>query len=592
MARAARWCMFAVAVWPRRIIAFGLALLAVAALGALLAGALAPGGWTPAKLLLLAGFAGTAPWLGLGIANGLIGFAILLLARDPVRAAFPAPLRDDGLPLPLALLVAIRSEAMGAVLPPLRALLDGLDAAGAGGRVGLFLLSDTPAPATAEAAAVEAFRAADPVPARIRYRRRASNAGYKAGNVMDALDHLARDFALAVVLDADSRMTAAAVLRLAGILEGAPRLGLVQQLAVGSPAAAAFPRLFQFGMRAGMRVWATGQGWWQGDEGPFWGHNAAFRIAPFRDHARLAPLPDGTPILSHDQVEAAQMRAAGWGVAVLPEEDGSFEENPPALPEFLRRDTRWLAGNFQYRHLLLRPGFRPMGRWQLLQAILLFAGAPFQAGMVALLAGLVATRALVPVGPAHAAALAFAWVFGAYASKLLGYVQVMMSAPLRARYGGGRRFLLGAATEFGFSLLLDPIVQVSRTLAMLRGGRGHWAAQNRVGRRVGWAEATHRLWPHTLLGVALFTALAAGSWRAALWLLPFAGGLPAAIPFAVLTAAPGFSAWLRRRRIAATPEELQAAPIDSYFSSRHAAGSAAAASYQAATSGKSRTAAQ
>ncbi len=139
----------------------------------------------------------------------------------------------------------------------------------------------------------------------------------------------------------------------------------MQHLTVGSPAASAFPRLFQFGMRAGMRVWATGQAWWQGDEGPYWGHNAAFRIAPFRAHARLAPLPDGTPILSHDQVEAAQLRAAGWGVAVLPEEDGSFEENPPALPEFLRRDTRWLAGNLQYRHLLLRPGLRPMGRWQL-----------------------------------------------------------------------------------------------------------------------------------------------------------------------------------------------------------------------------------
>jgi membrane glycosyltransferase len=592
MARPAGLCMFAAAVWPRRIIAFGLALLAVAALGALVAGALAPGGWTAPKLLLLACFAGTAPWLGLGIANGLIGFAILLLARDPVRAVFPAPLHEDGPPLSLAILVAIRSEDMGAVLPPLRALLDGLDAAGAGGRVGLFLLSDTPGPAMAEAAAVDAFRAADPAPARIRYRRRTTNAGYKAGNIMDGLDHLARDFALAVVLDADSRMTPAAVLRLAGILEGAPRLGLVQQLTVGGPAASAFPRLFQFGMRAGMRVWATGQAWWQGDEGPYWGHNAALRIAPFRAHARLAPLPDGTPILSHDQVEAAQLRAAGWGVAVLPAEDGSFEENPPALPEFLRRDTRWLAGNFQYRHLLLQPGLRPMGRWQLAQAILLFAGAPFQLGLLALLAGLIAARTLVPVSTRYAAALAFAWVLGAYAPKLLGYAQVMMSAPLRARSGGARRFVVGAAAEFGFSLLLDPIVQVSRTLAMLRGGRGRWAVQNRVGRRVGWAEAARRFWPHTLLGLALFAALAAGSWRAAIWLLPFAGGLPGAIPFAVLTAAPRFSAWLRRHRIAATPEELQPASSDSYFANRHAAGSAAAASYQAATSGKARTAAQ
>ena len=54
-------------------------------------------------------------------------------------------------------------------------------------------------------------------------------------------------------------------------------------------------------------LWApfpTGQAWWQGDEGPYWGHNAVIRIAPFRAHARLETLPDGSHILSHDQVEA------------------------------------------------------------------------------------------------------------------------------------------------------------------------------------------------------------------------------------------------------------------------------------------------
>jgi membrane glycosyltransferase len=592
MARALASCMFATAVWPRRIIFAALVLLAMAALAELLARALAPGGWTAPKLLLLACFVGAAPWLGLGIANGLVGAAIQLCARDPARAVFPAVLRADAPPLTIALLVAIRSEDMGAVLPPLRALLDGLDAAGAGDRVGLFLLSDTPGPARAEERAIRAFRAADPAPPRIHYRRRTTNTGFKAGNIMEGLDQLAAGFALAVVLDADSRMTAPAVLRLARMLEGAPKLGLVQLLAVGLPADVAFPRLFQFGMRAGMRIWATGQAWWQGDEGPYWGHNAAFRIAPFRAHARLAPLPHGAPILSHDQLEAAQLRAAGWGVAVLAEEDGSFEANPPALPEFLRRDARWLAGNFQYRHLLFRRGLRPMGRWQLVQAMLLFAGAPLQVAMLALFAGLTAAGALAPIAPGLATVLAIAWIVSAYAPKLLGYAQVILSPRERARYGGGARFLLGAAAELGFSLLLDPIVQLSRTFAMLRGGRRGWAAQNRVGRRVGWREAARLFWPHTLFGLAIFAALASGSWGAALWMLPFAGGLPAAAPFAVLTAAPGVSAWLRRHGIAATPEELQRVPIDSYFSSRHSAGSAAAASYQAASSGCARTAAQ
>ena len=140
-------------------------------------------------------------------------------------------------------------------------------------------------------------------------------------------------------------------------------------------------------MRAGMRVWATGQAFWQGDEGPYWGHNAILRIAPFRAHCRLERLPDGAAILSHDQVEAARMRAAGLGRVRLGRGGGqSTEATPPALPEFLRRDSRWLAGNLQYRHLLFRPGFRPMGRWQLVQAILLFAAAPLYVAMLALAA--------------------------------------------------------------------------------------------------------------------------------------------------------------------------------------------------------------
>ena len=135
-------------------------------------------------------------------------------------------------------------------------------------------------------------------------------------------------------------------------------------------------------MRAGMRSWATGQAWWQGGEGPYWGHNAILRIEPFRRHCRLEALPDGSPILSHDQVEAVRLHAAGWKVCCLPEEAGSMEGNPPALPEFMARDLRWAAGNMQYFALFRLPGMTWMGRWQLAQAILLFLGAPLWVGVL------------------------------------------------------------------------------------------------------------------------------------------------------------------------------------------------------------------
>ena len=515
--------------------------------------ALAPGGWTVAKVVMQASFSLASLWVGLCLTNGVAGF-LALLGRAPSPPAFPIPTSR------IAIAVTVRDEDMGAVLPPLRRLLDALDATGAGQAFALFVLSDsTTAAAGAEAAAVAAFRAGDHDPGRIRYRRRTENTRFKAGNIMDFLDHHAAGFELMLVLDADSVMSARAVLRLAHEMEANPTLGIAQHLTVGLPAASAFPRLFQFGMRAGMRTWAAALAWWQGDECCYWGHNAMLRIAPFRTHGGLPLLPDGRPILSHDQIEAALLAGAGWGIRLLPEEDGSFEANPPALPEFMHRELRWLAGNLEYRHLLRLPGLKPMGRWQLIQAILLFGCTPFY--LVILLAASVAAvtdhASLFPAD--RVLAVMLAWGGAIYAPKLLGYTQVLLSGAQRARYGGAGRVLTGIVVETIFTLLLDAMSVVSKTVTTMRlllGMRAAWLPQNRSGRGVSWGEAARLLWPHTALGVGVFAAFASAGWGTVLWAIPLAGGLVLAIPFCVLTAHPGFGAWLRRHRVAAIPEEL------------------------------------
>ena len=427
--------------------------------------------------------------------------------------------------------------------------------------------SSCPTPGTAaaevERRAVDAFRAEDRDPARIYYRRRAANTGFKAGNIMEFLDRHAEGFELMLALDADSEMSAAAVLRLVRAVQADPTLAIVQHLTVGLPASSGFPRLFQFGMRAGMRTWATGQAWWQGDEGPYWGHNAVVRIAPFRAHCRLPALPGGRHILSHDQVEAAVLSSAGWGVRVLPDEDGSWEANPPALPEFLRRELRWLAGNMQYQHLLRLPGLRAMGRWQLVQAMLLFVGAPLYVLFLLAAAAAAASDATSPFPAAPALALTAAWLGALYAPKLLGHAEVALSPDKRVRYGGLARFSGGAAAEFGFTLLLDAVSVAAKTGAMLRlafGARPGWTPQNRSDRGVTWGEAARLLWPQTVLGVLVFAGFATAGWTATLWALPLAGGLLAAIPLCVLTADPRFGRWLRDRQIAAIPEEHPVGP--------------------------------
>jgi membrane glycosyltransferase len=553
---------------PLRRTLFALLCLAIAlGLLSLSWAVLAGGGWTVWEALILLGIAGNLPWLAISAANGIIGLLILLLAKRP--AAYVTPQLEAAAPPPpralTAIAVCIRNEDMAGVLPPLERLLDGLEAAGAGDRFVLWFLSDTQdaAHAAAEEAALVAFaeaRANRPIP--VRWRRRTDNTGFKAGNVMEFLDHHAGDAEFFLCLDADSEMTAVAVLRLVTAMEADPRLAILQQLIVGRPASAAFPRLFQFGMRAAMRTWATGQAWWQADEGPYWGHNAVIRIAPFREHGKIERLPDGSMILSHDQVEAVRLHAAGWKVRCLPEEDGSMEGNPPAMPEFIRRDQRWAAGNMQYFALLRLPGITAMGRWQLLQAILLFFGAPLWLLVLvaALLNVLTGGAEGTPIG---ALLLLLLLAQAAYAgSKLPGYAEALIRQDIAARYGGRRHFAKGAGIELVFTQLFEPVRVLNQAMFLVLLGFGvkpGWAPQNRADRGVSWGDATRLLWPHTLVGLVITVLAFSASWVAGLLMLPWTLSMLLAIPFCVVTSSPGASAWLRERRLCATPEELAAA---------------------------------
>ncbi len=556
-------------VAPRRFAFLGLCLLIGTGLLALMLRVLAPGGWTGWEVLLLLAWLGTLPWTTLCAANALLGFALRL--RRPVSdAAPPGPPRGT-----TAITLCLRHEDTAAALARLVPLLDGLEAAGAGHRFVLWLLSDSQDPVAVgrEEAAVAAFAALRTqrlIP--VRYRRRAGNPGFKAGNVMDFLDHHAGGLEFFLCLDADSEMSAAAVLRLVAIMEADPRLAILQPLIAGRPAATAFTRMFQFGMRAGMRVWAAGQDWWQADEGPYWGHNALLRIAPFRAHARLEPLPDGSQILSHDQIEAVRLHAAGWKVRCLPDDEGSLEGNPPTLPDFLIRDQRWGAGNMQYWALLRLPGLRPMGRWQLLQAILLFASAPLW--LVLLLAAVLnaaapgdaatlgaapgATPGTAVGGGALFVLLAANWL-ALYAPKLLGYAELLLRPDQAARFGGRRAAVRGILAELVFTTFCDPLTMADKALFLLRlpfGARPGWLPQNRDARGVRWRDAARLLWPQAVLGAVTLGGLASAGGSAWLWGLPVAGPLLLGIPFAVLTAHPGFSDRIRRAQLCRTPEEI------------------------------------
>lgn len=115
-------------------------------------------------------------------------------------------------------------------------------------------------------------------------------------------------------------------------------------------------RLQQFASRLYGGISATGLNYWQLGEANYRGHNAIIRPAPFIRHCSLPELPGEGPsggrIMSHDYVEAALLRRAGWQVWLATEIVGNCEECPGNVIDLAQRDRRWLQGNLQHARLI------------------------------------------------------------------------------------------------------------------------------------------------------------------------------------------------------------------------------------------------
>jgi membrane glycosyltransferase len=536
--------------------------------------ALSPGGFGAVDLVLVVLFAVTLPWYVIGFWNATIGLLIMRFARDPVAAVMPVAGRvrgDEPITASTAVLLCIRNEPPERVVRLLEPMMEGLAARGVGERFHVYVLSDTSEAdmAAAEDARFAALAAAWRGQIALTYRRRTQNTGFKAGNIRDFCQRWGKDHDFAIMLDADSVMTVDLVLKLVRIMQIDPRLGIVQSLVIGMPSASAFARIFQFGMRLSMRSYTIGSAWWQGDCGPYWGHNAIVRIDKFVTHCQLPVLAEGTlvkgHVLSHDQIEAVLMRRAGYGVRVLAGEGSSFEQNPPTLLEFIRRDLRWCQGNMQYWHFLRMPGLPFLSRYQLAFAILMFLGSPAWMGL--LLIGSAAV-ALSPTpadfmrwdaGMAVLVLVLMMW----FAPNIATVIDVLTRAKLRHLFGGGVRFSASFMVTIIFVVLLAPIMWASHTLFLMRllcGRTVDWGAQARHDHEVPWSLACRQFWPQTLIGLAPVLLLAVATPSAIPYALLIAAGPLLSIPLAVVTAAPALGRALIAVGLDRLPEETLPPP--------------------------------
>ncbi|WP_092664383.1 glucans biosynthesis glucosyltransferase MdoH [Rhizobium sp. NFR12] len=557
--------------WRRRIV-LALNLATIAGLGYVVYRLLSPDGIDGAEAVMLIGFMLATPWTVLGFWNAVIGIVLQHGPGDPSKSIYPFyPQGQGSQPIALssrtALTIFLRNEDPRPVFARIEAMQKSLQATGLQRHFRFFVLSDTSEPDIIQleeagfdlvAAHVVADGGNRPV-----YRRRADNAGYKAGNIQDFLKEHGSRYDFFLPLDSDSVMSGDVMIRLVAAMEARPELGILQTLVVGVPAESGFARMFQFGMRHGMRSFTLGSAWWSADCGPYWGHNALIRAAAFEAHCNLPVLPGSPPlgghVLSHDQLEATYMRRGGYEVRVLPIETQSFEANPPTLLEFAKRDLRWCQGNMQYWRFLFEPGLKPLSRFQLFQAVLMYVAPP--AWIVATFAA--AWKGVTGGFDATYIELGF-WSFItifllSVTPKIAGVVDVLLTPGAIRSYGGPLRFGLSSVIELLASMIMAPIVAVYVSvflIGLLFGRSVTWSGQNRDRLGVTLGTAIKAMGLQTLIGVVLATIITGliGGY-AIFWALPVVAGLCLAIPFTVFTASQRFGYWTTRLGLFAIPEE-------------------------------------
>ena len=543
-------------------------------------------GWAEQGLLVLFGI--LFAWISAGFWTALTGAWVMLLGHD--RRAVTNLLRGDGASAPIApeartaVIMPICNEHVATVFAGLRATIESLAATDVAARFDFFVLSDTHDPDTraAEQAAwsqlVQAL-GGEGAPVRVHYRWRQHRTKRKAGNVADFCRRFGADYRYMVVLDADSVMTGDCLASLVRMMEARPDAGIIQTAPRACGHETIHARIVQFSSRVYGPLFTTGMHFWQLGESHYWGHNAILRMAPFIEHCALAPLPGQTSlsgdVMSHDFVEAALMRRAGWKVWIAHDLEGSYEQVPPNLLAELQRDRRWAHGNLQNSRLMFEPGLHPVHRTVFLTGVLAYVSAPLWLAFLLLSTVLFASHShlvpqyfiepyqLFPVWP-NANVKLMLTLFGLtalllLAPKVLSLAAIVLRGQAR-RYGGVSRLLIGALLEFLHSLLLAPVRMLFHTqfvLAALTGIKLDWKSPPRDDAVTGWGEALRRHGMHTLLalvwiGAILFTS-AAFPW----WLSPVLLGLLVAIPLSAWTshAAPG--RWLRRRGVFLIPEELK-----------------------------------
>lgn len=511
-------------------------------------------------------FVGISCWF----CSALAGF-VLMLFKPHSFLKLEQIARPTRMPR-VAMLAPIRNEDVAAVVARLAAMDASLARTGHSASFDFFILSDTNDDLIGAREHAEAAKLAAHGKSAFYYRRRSDNAGRKAGNINDWVRNYGGAYDYMIVLDADSVMSGELLVGMAAAMEARPDLGVLQTTPMGVGGQTLFARHLQFGIRLYGRVATAGVAWWTGNESLYWGHNAIVRVEAFAETAALPRLrgaaPFGGDILSHDVVEGWFMRRGGWGVAMAPMLEGSYEECPPTLVDEAVRDRRWCQGNMQHLALINAQGLHWLARVQIVMAAMVYAAGPlwfcFMATGVALRVQQGFPEAGEPwFGGSVEQVFELHWsimltVVMLFGPKVMGMALILLDPAERRAFGGVGSLAAGFAAEFVMSALLAPVRMLIACRAVLEvvcGIDTGWNAQRRSVSRTSLAEAWDAYRTPTLVGLALLVISAPFS-DLVIWMAPILVGLLFSAPIAVVTSSVEAGQIARRLGMFVTPEEL------------------------------------
>ncbi|WP_432729779.1 glucans biosynthesis glucosyltransferase MdoH [Variovorax sp. W6] len=517
-------------------------------------------------------------WVVTGFVTALMGFYVSVRGDKHSLSAKKVAHHPMNPEARTAIIMPICNEDVATVFAGLRATCESVAATGHAKQFDVFVLSDSynPETAAAERAAWEDLRAAlaespNQPQVEVYYRLRTRRTHRKAGNVADFCRRWGKDYRYMVVLDADSVMSGDCLTSMVKLMEANPTAGIIQTATQAIGHVTLHARAQQFASRVTGRLFTLGMQYWQLGESHYWGHNAIIRVEPFMKHCALAPIK-GTGgmsggIMSHDFVEAALMRRAGYHVWLVSDLVGSYEQQPPDLLAELQRDRRWCQGNLQNARLMAEPGIHSVHRAMFVTGTMAYVSAPLWLAFLTLGTALwLSGSSLVSSWSVLPAELAGLWVWTLcllFLPRVLGIAAVLMRGEQR-QYGGVWGLVKSSVMESALAIVQAPVRMLAHSLFVLvalTGIKLDWKSPPREAAAVPWKVAASQLAPMTLVIAMLAVGVAMIDPSALVWLMPVGLPLLLAIPLTVLTSQIALGTTLRDRGYLLIPEESRSPAV-------------------------------